>query len=259
MSKPVLVTGASGNIGRFLARRLAEEGWTLRLSDIVPFPDPLPPRATFRRVDLGDALEVVRLVEGCGVVAHFGGAANDEFPYETILNANVRGLFHIYEGARVAGARVIFASSNHAIGFHERSEALDADCSFLPDSFYGLSKAYGEMLARLYWNKHRVQSVLVRIGSCFKEPVDERMLSTWLSYADIGRLVVAAATAGDVGCSTVWGASDNARTFWRHDDRATVGWQPQDSADSFANQLMGKLSGDPVAERYQGGMYCARG
>ena len=259
LGKPVLLTGASGNIGRFLAKRLAEEGWTLRLTDIAPFPDPLPPDATFHRVDLGDAMEVVRLVEGCGVVAHFGGASTDEFSFEAILNANLRGLYHIYEGARLAGARVLFASSNHAIGFHERTEALDADCSLLPDSFYGLSKAYGEMMGRLYWTKHKVDSVAVRIGSCFREPTDQRMLSTWLSYPDIGRLVVAAARADEVGCSTIWGASNNARTFWRRDDREVIGWQPQDSADGYANQVMGKVSDNPVVETYQGGVYCARG
>ena len=129
----------------------------------------------------------------------------------------------------------------------------------MPDSFYGLSKAYGEMVGRLYWTKHKVESVLVRIGSCFPEPRDQRMLSLWLSYPDMGRLVVAAATAAEVGCATIWGASNNSRTFWRHDDREVIGWQPQDSADVFADRVMGKVSGDPVAETFQGGMYCARG
>ena len=61
----------------------------------------------------------------------------------------------------------MFASSNHSIGFHERTTMLDADCDFRPDSFYGLSKAYGELMGRLYWDKHGVENVNVRIGSCF--------------------------------------------------------------------------------------------
>ncbi|MBV8915553.1 MAG: NAD(P)-dependent oxidoreductase [Acetobacteraceae bacterium] len=259
LHKPVLVTGASGNIGRFLVKRMAEQGWTLRLSDIAPFPDPLPDRATFRRCDLGDPMEVMRLIEGCGIIAHFGGASHDEFPFEDIVNANIRGLYHIYEGARRERARVIFASTNHVTGFHERSEKLDTDCQMLPDSLYGLSKAYGELLAQLYWMKHRVQSVLIRIGSCFPEPSDQRMLSLWLSYPDVAGAVIAAAKADDVGCETIWGNSNNSRSFWRHDDRDRIGWQPQDSADGYADQLLGKVSGKPIAERYQGGIYCDRG
>ena len=257
--KPVLLTGASGNLGRHLAATLAAEGWTLRLTDVAPFPDPLPERATFTRCDLGQGVEVLRLAEGCGFIAHFGGASHDGFSFEEILNATGRGTYHVYEAARRGGARVLFASSNHAIGFHERATALDDDCDLRPDSLYGLSKCWGELMAGLYWRKHGVESVLVRIGSCFPEPADERMLSTWLSYDDLGRLVIAAGTATDVGCDVIWGASDNAQTFWRSDAREKIGWRPQDSADRWADRVRGKLSGDPIAERFQGGVYCARG
>ncbi len=258
-NKPVLITGASGNLGRFLAGRLAEEGWTLRLTDMAPFPDALPAGATFRRVDLADGVEVIRLVEGCGLVLHFGGASTDEWAFESIVDANIRGLYHIYEGARLAGARVVFASSNHAIGFHERSDTLDKDCALMPDSLYGASKAFGEVLGRLYWMKHGVESVAIRIGSCFPEPVDQRMLSTWLSYRDLGRAAIACQTAPEVGCAMLWGASNNSRTFWGKDDREKLRWEPKDSADAFANAVMGKVSDSPVAERYQGGIYTARG
>ena len=104
LEKPVLLTGASGNLGRYLAKTLAAEGWTLRLSDVAPFPDPLPERATFRRCDLADGVEVIRLVEGCGLVLHFGGASHDEVPFEAVADANLRGLYYIYEGALGRGA-----------------------------------------------------------------------------------------------------------------------------------------------------------
>ena len=257
--KPVLLTGASGALGRYLAKFLAAEGWTLRLTDVAPFPDALPDKATFTRCDLGSGVEVLRLAEGCGLILHFGGASTDLFTFEEILNANLRGLYHIYEAARRERARVVFASSNHAIGFHERSTPLDDDCALMPDSYYGLSKVYGEMMGKLYWMKHGVQNVSARIGSCFPEPTDERGLSTWLSYADLARLMVAVAQAPDVGCEIVWGASANSRTYWRRDARGKLGWAPQDSADAYADKLLGKRIGDPVADRYQGGIYCARG
>lgn len=259
LSKPVLLTGASGNIGRALVRAMAAQGWTLRLTDLNPFPDELPPGASFTRCDLGDGVTMLRLAEECGLLVHFGGASHDLWPAEDIINANLRGLYVVYEAARRERARVVFASSNHTIGFHERTTKLDDDCELLPDSLYGLSKVYGEHMAKLYWKKHGVESVLLRIGSCFPKPSTERMLSTWLSYPDVCSLVIAAGTAPEVGCDVVWGASANSRTFWGRDARAKIGWQPADSADHYADALVGKVTDDPVVERHQGGVDTARG
>jgi uronate dehydrogenase len=238
---------------------LAERGWTLRLTDIAPFPDPLPPRAQFEKADLSDGPTILRLAEGCAAIVHMGGVSTER-GFEEILGPNIRGLFHVYEAARRERARVVFASSNHSVGFHERSETIAPEEPFLPDGFYGLSKAYGELMGRMYWHKHGVESVFLRIGSCFPEPVDARMLATWLSYGDLTRLVVQAVSTPDVACSVVWGASDNARmTWWKDDARDALGWAPRDSADGFAGQLARKLSGDPVAERFMGGAFCAMG
>jgi uronate dehydrogenase len=146
--KPVLLTGASGALGRQLAARLSALGWTLRLTDIAPFPDAVPKGCTFTRADLSDGVAILRLAEGCGMILHFGGCSVER-PFEEVIGPNIRGLFHIYEAARREGARVLFASSNHAIGFHERAEPLDADCQLLPDGYYGLSKAYGELMGRM--------------------------------------------------------------------------------------------------------------
>jgi uronate dehydrogenase len=256
-AKPVLLTGASGALGRMLARALGAAGWQLRLTDIAAFPDPLPAGASFTRADLSDGVAILRLAEGCGAILHFGGVSVER-PFEEVLGPNIRGLYHIYEAARRERARVLFASSNHAVGFHERSETIDADDPFLPDGYYGLSKAYGELMGRLYWMKHGVESVFVRIGSSLPEPVNARMLASYLSFADLTRLVTRAVLAEKVGASVVWGASANqAMTWWRDDDRATIGWAPQDSADPFAGQLKGKVSGDPVEERYMGGAFCS--
>jgi len=253
-AKPVLLTGASGALGRVLAKALGAAGWTVRLTDIVPFPDPLPAGASFTKADLNDGVAILRLAEGCGMILHLGGISVER-PFEEVLGANIRGLYHIYEAARRERARVLFASSNHAIGFHERSEPLDDDCQLMPDGYYGLSKAYGELMGRMYWFKHGVENVNVRIGSCFPEPVDARMLSTWLSYADLTRLMMQATLAEKTGSCVIWGASKNARTYWRHDAREELGWLPQDSADTYAGQLAGKVSDSKVQERYQGGAY----
>lgn len=257
--RPILLTGASGNLGRALAKALGAKGWAMRLTDIAPFPDSLPNGAVFERIDLSDGVPLLRIAEGCGTILHFGGISTDQ-PFEMVLGPNLLGLYHIYEAARRERARVVFASSNHSVGFHERATELDADCDFRPDSFYGLSKCYGELMGRLYWDKHGVENVNVRIGSAFPEPVDARMLATWLSYADLTRMMERCVLAERTGHAVIWGTSANScMTWWRHDGRGRVGWAPQDSADPFAGQLAGTVSGNPVQERYQGGGYCVNG
>jgi uronate dehydrogenase len=258
--RPVFLTGASGALGQVLTRALAAEGWELRLTDRVPFPGPLPANCRFTLADLADGAAILRAAEGCGTILHFGGISVEK-PFETVFEPNIRGLYHAYEAARREKARMVFASSNHVIGFHERDVVLDDDSPHRADGYYGLSKIYGEMMGRLYWDKNGVESVFLRIGSCTPEPIDDRMLSTWLSYGDLTRLVersVLAPDTGPAGCLVIWGASKNsAMTWWRKDGRSVIGWEPRDSADGFTERLRAKTSGDPIAERYQGGAYCA--
>ena len=256
-AKPVLLTGASGALGRSLAKALGAMGWTLVMTDIAPFPDAMPPGATFTKADLSNGVDILRLAEGCGAIIHLGGVSVER-PFEEVIGPNIRGLYHIYEAARREKARVIFASSNHAVGFHERAESIPADTQFLPDGYYGLSKAYGELMGRMYWFKHGVESVNVRIGSAREEPIDARMLASWMSLPDLSRLMVRAVMTPKVGCVVIWGASKNSRmTWWRDDARQALGWEPIDSADPVAGQLGGAVSGDPVQEKYMGGGYCA--
>jgi len=259
LEKPVLLTGASGNIGRFLAKTLAAAGWTLKLTDLAPFPGPLPERATFTRVNLADGMEVLRLAEGCGLILHYGGASHDLWPFEDILNANLRGTYNVYEAARRERARVVFASSNHVTGFHERTTMIESDTEPRPDSLYAVSKGYGELLGKLYWMKHGVETVVVRVGACFPEPRTHRMLSLWLSYEDLGRLMLKCGEAKQVGYKVILGVSNNSRSFWRRDTGADIGWTPQDTADIYAEKLVGAVTGNPISERYQGGDDTTRG
>jgi len=252
--KPVLLTGASGTIGRLLTARLAALGWSLRTTDIVPFPRELPANASFDLADLEDREAVQRLAQGCGLILHFGGISTEQ-SFGATIGPNIQGCFHIYEAARRERARVVFPSSVHAVGLYERTAILDHDCPLRPDGYYGLSKAYGELLARMFWEKHAVESVLIRIGSVLPEVPDERILSTWISHDDFVRLIERCAAAERVACSVVWGASNNSRSFWREDARRRIGWAPLDSSDNQAECVRGRVTDDPVAERYQGGKF----
>ena len=101
--------------GRVLVKSLGALGWRLVLTDIAPFPDPIPASATFTKADLSDGVAILRLAEGCGAIIHLGGVSVER-PFEEVIGPNIRGLYHIYEAARREKARVIFASSNHSIG-----------------------------------------------------------------------------------------------------------------------------------------------
>ena len=254
----VLLTGAAGHLGHVLTAGLADRGYRLRLSDVAPL-EAVPEGHEFVRADLADKVATLALCDGVDVIVHFG-AISGESDFENILDANIRGTCHIFDGARINRARVVFASTNHTIGFHERREPLTEDCHFRPDTFYGLSKAYGELLARYYWDKHGVESALLRIGSCFETPSDQRQLKTWLSFRDLTDLVSRCIDAPDLGCATFWGVSDNADKWWTDHADELIGFKPRDSADSFADRVppLGE-DADPVAERYQGGVFCGEG
>jgi uronate dehydrogenase len=260
LDHPVLLTGASGRLGRGLASSLSAAGIMLRLTDRVPFPNALPADATFSLCELNNGEGIADLAQGCRAILHFGGIPNEKPGFEGILDANLRGAYHVFEAARRARARVVFASSNHAIGFHPRpgpdGERLASDCAYRPDTLYGLSKVYGEQLGRLYFDKHGVESVHLRIGTCTPEPPDARALSTWLSPADLARACHAAILAPRTGWAIIWGASANPASFWGTDDRDVIGWQPLDSAEPWRPTVEGKVSGDPVSEFFQGGSFC---
>jgi uronate dehydrogenase len=255
MQKKILFTGASGALGRAIAPRLAARGHALLLSDIADYPDPLPPQAAFRRLDLNDRAGVLAVAPEVSGILHFG-AVSTEQAFDDILAANIRGIYHVFELARAAEARVIFASSNHTIGFHERGETLDADCEMRPDGFYGLSKAYGELLAKMYWYNDGIESLSLRIGTSSEKPLEPRQLSTWLSFDDLTQMLEAGLKARELGCRVIWGVSDNERSWWKSDD-ADLGIARHDNAEDFANSLARSEPDDPISRKYQGGPFCS--
>lgn len=127
MISRLLITGAAGRLGGHLRSSLRPYAQTLRLSDIAAMP---PAQAGEEVVlcELSDKQAVDRLVQGCQAIVHMGGIPNEQ-PFEKILDANIRGVMHVYEAARRHGVgRVVFASSNHVVGFHRQGDVLETDC-----------------------------------------------------------------------------------------------------------------------------------
>lgn len=256
----LLITGAAGGLGQVLRTSLKPFARTLRLSDIGA----MAPAGEGEEVvpcDLADKAAVDALLRGCDAVVHLGGVSVER-PFEEILEANIKGVFHLYEGARRHGVkRVVFASSNHVVGFHKQGEMLDADCARRPDGYYGLSKAYGEDLSRFYFDRYGIETACLRIGSSFPEPKDRRMLVTWLSYRDLTELVRACLFAPRLGHTIVYGASANRDKWWDNARAAHLSWQPQDSSEPFRAKAEAQppLAEDDPARIYQGGAFVKMG
>jgi uronate dehydrogenase len=256
----LLLTGAAGKLGSVLRPALRSQVGFLRSSDIKPLLG--SEGATNEELviaDLSDPSTAARLVEGIDAVVHFGGIAL-EADYESISRVNINGTYYLYEAARQAGVkRVVFASSVHAVGFYEQLDVIDASVPQRPDTLYGLSKAFGEDLARLYWDKYGVETVCIRIGSSFPEPIDRRMMLTWLSFRDLVQLVARALRAPRVGHLTVYGISDNYGTFWDNRLAGILGYRPEDSSEVYRDKIEGAKPApdkNDVVSRLQGGAYC---
>lgn len=257
MLNKLLITGAAGGLGRVARARLGHLAENLRLSDIVA-PEPAGPHEEVVTCDLGDHDAVDALVAGCDGILHLGGVSVED-TFAKISNANLTGVYNLYEAARKQGVRRIFlASSNHAVGYHRQDEHLDASASLMPDGFYGVSKCFAEAVASLYYNKFDIHTAIVRIGSCFPEPVDHRMLATWLSYDDFVALVECVFRAPRLGLPIVYGVSANDTAWWDNSAAAYLGWRPKDNSARFRDKIFASvpLPKDDAPEAvYQGGKF----
>ncbi|MBB3610218.1 NAD(P)-dependent oxidoreductase [Rhizobium sp. BK602] len=261
MLKTLLLTGAAGGVGQALRPLLSQVAERVVLSDIAPV-DNLRPSERFVGCDLADRDGVAELVKGVDGIIHLGGISTEK-PFDLILQGNIVGLYNLYEAARRAGQpRIIFASSNHTIGYYRRDERIDSSVPTRPDSFYGVSKVFGEAVASLYFDKFGQETLSVRIGSCFPEPRNTRMLATWLSVRDFLSLCARAFEAPRLGHTVVYGASNNDEQWWDNRNAAFLGWKPQDSSAAWREQILSSAEPDDPndpAVIFQGGGFAASG
>jgi uronate dehydrogenase len=244
----VLITGAAGGVGTFLCAGLPQHGWEIRGFDLQPG------EGDWVVGSIQDPAALDTAFAGVDAVIHLAGSSL-EAPFETILNANLDGTYQVLEAARRAGVRrVVYASSNHAIGFTSRSATLTTDVPPRPDTYYGVSKVFGEALCSLYADKAGMQAVAIRIGTCFAKPRNARMLGLWLSPGDAVRLFHAALTAPDVHYEVVYGVSDNTRGWFDLEPARRLGYKPQDDSEIYAEGLPLPAETDPE-HRYAGGAW----
>ncbi len=242
----LLITGSSGLIGGILWKGLSgsfelygldrrTEAGTLNqfAADIT---------------DVGRVEAVFDRIPGLTYVIHLAGNAQVEADWQSAFHVNIGGTQNVYAAAQRHGVRrVIFASSNHATGAYEgfppslhtqeRIQPIKVSDPIRPDSFYGVSKAAGEAIARMYYERFQLQSICLRIGSVTPQDdpsVSPRMQSTWLSHRDLLQLVKCSLTA-NVEFGIYYGVSDNRKRFWDISNaERELGYRPQDDASRKA-------------------------
>ena len=255
MKKKVLVTGASGHLGGMLFNSLAAIGYKNLIGTDLKRKN-IKNKQKFILANLKNFKTIVKITKNVHAIVHFGAIPIEDTP-QNILQNNIIGTYNLFEAARINKVkRIIFASSNHAIGFHRRTTRLNELSIQRPDSHYGLSKAFGEDLSRLYADKFNIKSVCIRIGSCLKTPEDRRHLSTWISYGDLTQLVDIGIKHKSIHHEIVYGASKNKKSWWNNSRAYKLGYKPKDSADKFNVNLLSKNEHkDQMALFFQGGVF----
>lgn len=253
----VLLTGAAGSIGTFLRRELAGVYPELILADIRPIAG-LGPAERFLPLDITDPDAFTAACEGVDGILHFAGQAG-EAPWQDIRAKNIDGVYNLFEAARQQGVRrVCFATSNHAVGYYRRDVRVNPDMKVLPDSRYGVSKAFGEALGALYAMKHDIGVFMMRIGNVSEQPVDKRRLSIWISPRDMAQLCRIGLEHPEIRYEIVFGVSDNDRSFYDNANAYRLGYKPQDCSEDYAAAVLAAEPAhhpDEPAEAYQGGTF----
>ncbi len=256
----ILLTGAAGALGTMLRNELPRLCDKLRISDREDMDNPTATEEAIQ-CDLADREAAAALTRDVDMIVHMGGIALED-NFDKILHSNMLGFYNLFEQARKNGVkRIVWGSSNHAIGFYPRTQTIDASATPKPDTLYGVSKVFGEGLAQFYFDKFGMETVSIRIGSCFPEPLDRRMLGTWLSYWDLTQIVEKALRAPKTGHLIIYGASDNDEKLWDNRMASSIGYQPKDNAEIFREKVEAVT---PLPDRddptfmYHGGGY-ARG
>ena len=260
MEHRILLLGAAGGIGSAIREGLRGRYGLMRLADIASL-TAAGQREETVPADLLDISSLVAAMAGIDTVIHMAGVPvePEAHAWEQVLPANIVGVHNLFEAARLAGVkRVLFASSHHAAGFHRRDTPTGETMVPRPDSYYGVSKVFGEAMGRMYADKFGLQVLSLRIGAYRDRPSDPRQLSVWISPRDMVELVRCGIEAPDFGYATVYGVSANTRSFWDNSAAAFLDYAPLDNAEDWAAEVLDGAPENPTAAPFQGGWYCAK-
>ncbi len=257
----VLVTGAAGSIGSVVCNGLVDRGYDVLGLDRMVEPEGFTGgwfTADCADPDAVDAVFANALRSGgLEAVVHLASIP-DEASLPDILESHVVTTGAVLDAMVAHGVpRIVYASSNHAVGRTGRTHLLGTDVRPRPDTFYGVGKVAAEALLSLYVDRYGIDAVATRIGTFAAQPESRRTLSTWLSHDDAVRMVDACLTAPDPGFTVIYGISANTRAWWDLDPGRALGYQPQDDAEQFAAAVEQTPASedDDVEGRHVGGLF----
>jgi len=257
----VLLTGATGNIGRLLRPYLAETYASVLLNGRSPIDD-LRPKEVYERGDMCDPELMDRLVGQVDGIIHMGGLVGPDFTFEETLASNFVSVYHLFEAARRHGVRrIIYASTHHAVGFLPRGAHIDHTTPPRPDSWYGITKACGEMLASHAADRYGLDVMTIRIGSVSEKVPDERRVHIWCSARDLASLIQLGLTGPQQGYHLVYGVSNCPDPMIDNRYAESLGYRAQDdSLDHLTDPALAHQVPDPEnpEHRYIGGHFAAR-
>ena len=238
----LLITGCRGLVGRILWANL-EKDFDLYGLDISSSKS----SEKIFQADISKAEQVQSVFSRIALltfVVHLAGDPRADADWDSVFANNIGGTKNVYEAARLVGAkRIVFASSNHTTGAYEsfppsphtkqNPMLITTRDPIRPDGFYGVSKAAGEAIARMYYEVYGLESICLRIGSMTKEDdsrINPRFNSTWLSHRDLVQLVRKSLLA-NVKFGIYYGVSNNTKRFWDISNaEAELGYHPEDNA-----------------------------
>jgi uronate dehydrogenase len=254
----ILITGAAGQIGVALREGLHGSYPLVRLLDVAPLGKARIGEQILT-ADIRDIAAMERAMTGIDCVVHLAGASV-ESTWAKVLPLNIEGCYNTFEAARrQAVKRIIFASSNHAIGFHRRERLIDNTVVPRPDTRYGVSKVFGEAVGRLYADKYGLSVACLRIGTFLNpdRPADARQLLTWISHRDMVQLVRRCIDYPDYHFVIIYGVSNNVRGRWDNTNVKFLGYRPEDNSEVFASEILATgAQEDEIAAQFHGGFYC---
>jgi nucleoside-diphosphate-sugar epimerase len=196
--------------------------------------------------DLGQLDRLKEICSGIDTVLHLAGNPSPSATWESLRDDNITGTYHLFVAAKAAGCRrVIFASSIHAVSGYPPDVQVKTSEPVNPGDLYGVSKCFGEALARYMAEKEGLSAISLRIGAFQPHESAEKaegvgMLDAWVSQRDLNQLIERCIDVENLKFAIFHGLSDN--RFKRldiSDARALVGYRPVDDLTEINVKLKG--------------------